>query len=122
MTFILQAKPFLEKDKAIVKKILKGVQLKRPNGVQSALLRRHFLELTQTFMIPLERYLASLMPLARNISPYRAAPKVKPFLAEDFLRSLDACGPQVKLNSILIRMQQLYYLCRLELILGYGKE
>ena len=114
MTFILQAKPFLEKDKAIVKKILKGVQLKRPNGVQSALLRRHFLELTQTFMIPLERYLASLMPLARNISPYRAAPKVKPFLAEDFLRSLDACGPQVKLNSILIRMEQLYYLCRLE--------
>jgi hypothetical protein len=48
-------------------------------------------------MIPLERYLASLMPLARNISPYRAAPKVKPFSAEDFLRSLDACGPQVKL-------------------------
>jgi hypothetical protein len=46
-------------------------------------------------MIPLERYLASLMPLARNISPYRAAPKVKPFSAEDFLRSLDACGPQV---------------------------
>ena len=111
---ILQAKPFLEKDKAIVKKILKGVQLKRPNGVQSALLRRHFLELTQTFMIPLERYLASLMPLARNISPYRAAPKVKPFLAEDFLRSLDACGPQVTKSSILIRMEQLYYLCRLE--------
>jgi len=33
----LQAKPFLEKDKAIVKKILKGVQLKRPNGVQVSL-------------------------------------------------------------------------------------
>lgn len=81
---------------------MKGVQLKRPNGVQSALLRRHFLELTQTFMIPLERYLASLMPLARNISPYRAAPKVKPFSAEDFLRSLDACGPQViyKANNL----------------------
>ena len=91
-------KPFLEKDKNIVKKILKGVQLKRPNGVQSALLRRHFLELTQTFMIPLERYLASLMPLARNISPYRADPKVKPFSAEDFLRSLEACGPQVVLQ------------------------
>ena len=60
--------------------------------VQSALLRRYFLELTQvsyfllcrlfsannlqTFMIPLERYLASLMPLARTISPFRAPPKV----------------------------------------------
>ena len=30
----------------------------------------------QTFMIPLERYLASLMPLARTISPFRAPPKV----------------------------------------------
>ena len=34
-----------------------GVQLKRPVEVQSALLRRYFLELTQTFLIPLERYL-----------------------------------------------------------------
>ncbi len=91
-----QSKPFLEKDKAIVKRILKGVQLKRPAEVQSALIRRHFLELTQTFMIPLERYLAGLMPLAKNISPYRAVPKVRPFNADDFLASLENCGPQVR--------------------------
>ena len=64
------SKALLEKDKAMVKRVLKGVQLKRPNAVQSALIRRHFLELTSTFMIPLERYLTSLMPLAKNISPY----------------------------------------------------
>ena len=101
--FKLDAKPgvyslgktLLERDKAIVKRILKGVQLKRPNEVQSALIRRHFLELTQTFIIPLERYLTSLMPLAKNISPYKAAPKVKPFNAEEFLASLDSCGPQL---------------------------
>ena len=46
-------------------------------------------------MIPLERYLTSLMPLAKNISPYRAAPKVKPFIIEDFLRSLESGGPQL---------------------------
>merc|ERR1719382_1223357 len=91
-------KPLLERDKDIVKKINKGLQLKRPNAVQSALIRRHFLELTQTFMIPLERYLASLMPLARNISPYRAAPKVKPFNQAEFLTSLDNCGPQLTSN------------------------
>lgn len=89
------AKSFLDKDKSMVKRVQKGVQLKRPNAVQSALIRRHFLELTQTFMIPLERYLASLMPLAKNISPYRAAPKVKPFNPDDFLRSLESCGPQL---------------------------
>ena len=89
------SKALLEKDKSMVKRVLKGVQLKRPNAVQSALIRRHFLELTTTFMMPLERYLASLMPLAKNISPYRAAPKVKPFIMEDFLRSLESSGPQL---------------------------
>lgn len=90
-----QTKSLLEKDKTIIKRILKGIQLKRPAEVQSALIRRHFLELTQTFMIPLERYLASLMPLAKNISPYRAVPKVKPFNPDEFLSSLDSCGPQL---------------------------
>jgi len=88
-------KPLLDKDKEIVKKITKGLQLKRPMEVQTALLRRYFLELTQTFMIPLERYLASLMPLARTISPYRAPPKVRPFNSDDFIRSLESSGPQL---------------------------
>jgi len=88
-------KPLLDKDKDIVKKITKGLQLKRPVEVQTALLRRYFLELTQTFMIPLERYLASLMPLARTISPYRAPPKVRPFSCDDFIRSLESSGPQL---------------------------
>jgi len=76
-----------------VKKISKGIQLKRPVEVQTALLRRYFLEITQTFIIPLERYLASLMPLARTISPYRAPPKVKPFNCEDFIKSVETAGP-----------------------------
>jgi len=89
------SKPLLERDKEIVKKITKGLQLKRPAEVQSALLRRYFLELTQTFMIPLERYLASLMPLARTISPYRAPPKVRPFSCDDLVRSLESSGPHL---------------------------
>ena len=55
----------------LVKRLLKGVQMGRPVEVQSALLRRHLLELTQSFMIPLERYVASLMPLQKNVSPYK---------------------------------------------------
>jgi hypothetical protein len=66
-------RPFLHKDKTILKKLLKGVQTKRPGEVQTALLRRHLLELTQSFMIPLERYMASLMPLQKNISPYKVS-------------------------------------------------
>ncbi|KAG8225110.1 hypothetical protein J437_LFUL004031 [Ladona fulva] len=72
-----------------------GVQTKRPFEVQTALLRRHLLELTQSFMIPLERYMASLMPLQKNISPYKAAPTPRPFNPDDFIATLGTSGPQL---------------------------
>lgn len=90
-----QYEPFLHKDKAIVKKLLKGVQTNRPEEVQSALLRRHLLELTQSFMIPLERYMSTLMPLHKNISPYKAAPSPWPFNPETFISTLAKSGPQL---------------------------
>ncbi|XP_049296809.1 chaperone protein DnaK [Anopheles funestus] len=90
-----QYKPFVQKDKAFIKKILLGLKTDRPLSVQSALLRRHLLELTQSFMIPLERYMASLMPLQKDISPFRSAPQPNPFKQEDFLATLDDCGPQL---------------------------
>lgn len=64
-------KPFLNKDKAIFKNIMSGIHSKRPPEVQTALLRRHLLELTHSFMIPLERYVGSLLPLLKNISPFK---------------------------------------------------
>ncbi|XP_075750871.1 protein DENND6B isoform X4 [Rhipicephalus microplus] len=60
-----QHKPFLQRDKVLFKKLSK------------------------------ERYMASLMPLQRNISPYKGTPSLKPFNQDDFLRSLDTAGPQL---------------------------
>jgi hypothetical protein len=37
-------------------------------AVNNELLRRHFLRLTESFLVPLERYFSSLMPLARTVS------------------------------------------------------
>ncbi|RUS83833.1 hypothetical protein EGW08_008414 [Elysia chlorotica] len=88
-------KSFLTKDKMILKRLMKGAQLKRPVEAQNAILRRHLLELTQSFMIPLERYMASLMPLQRNISPYKGPPKLRPFDSEKFLESVEHSGPQL---------------------------
>lgn len=93
-----QYKPFIGKDKAFIKKILLGIKTERPSSVQSALLRRHLLELTQSFMIPLERYMASLMPLQKDISPFKSAPLPNPFKQEDFLATLEECGPQLTSN------------------------
>lgn len=112
-----QYKPFLQKDKAILKKLLRGIQTKRPGEVQTALLRRHLLELTESFMIPLERYIASLMPLQKNISPFKVrflmifpyrqlsnltSPQATPipqlFNPDDFLATLSSAGPQLTIG------------------------
>lgn len=90
-----QYKPFLEKDKTIIKSLHNGIRTDRPSEAQTAMLRRHLLELTQSFMIPLERYMASLMPLQKNISPFRAPPEPNPFNPEDFFSSLEQTGPQL---------------------------
>uniref|UniRef100_A0A6I8NGA0 DENN domain containing 6B n=1 Tax=Ornithorhynchus anatinus TaxID=9258 RepID=A0A6I8NGA0_ORNAN len=72
-----------------------GIQRKRPSEVQSALLRRHLLELTQSFIFPLEHYMASLMPLQRAITPWKNPPQIRPFRQEDFMRTLEQAGPQL---------------------------
>uniref|UniRef100_A0AAY5EXC9 UDENN domain-containing protein n=1 Tax=Electrophorus electricus TaxID=8005 RepID=A0AAY5EXC9_ELEEL len=92
-------KTFLHKDKALIKRLLKGIQRKRPSEVQSAILRRYLLELTQSFIIPLERYLASLMPLQRSVTPWKTPPQIRPFSQDEFMATLDHAGPQ--LTSVL---------------------
>ncbi|KAJ8258307.1 hypothetical protein COCON_G00173190 [Conger conger] len=87
-------KPFLNKDEDIIKQLQKGIQQKRPSAAQNAILRRYFLELTQSFIIPLERYVASLMPLQKSISPWKS-PQLRPFSQEEFMRSLEKAGPQL---------------------------
>ncbi|NIG61731.1 protein DENND6B-like [Pontoporia blainvillei] len=82
---------YLHRDKALLRRLLKGLQKKRPSDVQTAVLRRHLLELTQSFIIPLEHYMASLMPLQKSITPW----KIHPFRQDDFLRSLERSGPQL---------------------------
>ncbi|XP_067907781.1 DENN/MADD domain containing 6Aa isoform X2 [Heterodontus francisci] len=88
-------KTFLSRDEEIIKQVQKGIQQKRPSEAQSAILRRYFLELTQSFIIPLERYVASLMPLQKSISPWKSPPQLKPFSEEEFMKTLEKAGPQL---------------------------
>uniref|UniRef100_A0AAQ5ZJW0 UDENN domain-containing protein n=1 Tax=Amphiprion ocellaris TaxID=80972 RepID=A0AAQ5ZJW0_AMPOC len=76
-------------------RVLQGIQRKRPPEVQSAILRRHLLELTQSFIIPLERYMASLMPLQRSVTPWKTPPQIRPFSQDEFMSTLDHTGPQL---------------------------
>ncbi|XP_022452617.1 protein DENND6B isoform X2 [Delphinapterus leucas] len=86
---------YLHRDKALLRRLLKGLQKKRPSDVQTAVLRQHLLELTQSFIIPLEHYMASLMPLQKSITPWKTPPQIHPFRQDDFLRSLERSGPQL---------------------------
>uniref|UniRef100_A0A452S3Q6 DENN domain containing 6A n=1 Tax=Ursus americanus TaxID=9643 RepID=A0A452S3Q6_URSAM len=88
-------KPYLSRDEEIIKQLQKGVQQKRPSEAQSVILRRYFLELTQSFIIPLERYVASLMPLQKSISPWKSPPQLRQFLPEEFMKTLEKTGPQL---------------------------
>ncbi|XP_069437944.1 protein DENND6B isoform X3 [Ovis canadensis] len=85
----------LHRDKALFRRLLKGLQKKRPSDVQTAVLRRHLLELTQSFIIPLEHYMASLMPLQKGIVPWKTPPQIRPFRQDDFLHNLERSGPQL---------------------------
>ncbi|CAG9759957.1 unnamed protein product [Ceutorhynchus assimilis] len=96
-------KPFLQKDKNIIKKLMTGVSSNRPDEAQSALLRKHLNELTHSFMYPLERYIASLMPLKKDISAFKAPPIPSPFNPENFFTTLDTGGPQLTLKNTNIK-------------------
>ncbi|XP_042911217.1 protein DENND6B isoform X2 [Parasteatoda tepidariorum] len=72
-----QYKPFLSKDKDVLKHILKGIQSERPVEVQNTILRHYLLELTQSFIIPLD------------------TPMPRPFNPDDFLKSIEQSGPQL---------------------------
>ncbi|XP_037929945.1 protein DENND6B-like [Teleopsis dalmanni] len=88
-------RPFLKKDKTLLNKVLHGIKTNRPAHVQTALIRRNLLELTQSFMIPLERYVASLMPLQKTINPFRLTPNAGVFNLDDFLSTLEHSGPHL---------------------------
>lgn len=42
-----------------------------------------------------ERYVASLMPLQKSISPWKSPPLLRPFVQQDFMKTLEKAGPQL---------------------------
>jgi hypothetical protein len=88
-------KAYLQRDKTILKKLQSTNSQQRPDTVQNALIRRFFLELTQSFIIPLERYFVSLLPLRKYYQVNRKPPIIKQFDNEEFLKTLDQYGPQL---------------------------
>ena len=89
-------KCFTQKDKSFIKLIEKPPTLhgKRPIEAQNLIIKKYFEDLTCNFLIPLERYLVSLIPIGRDINPWLTPPTLKQFITEDFVKTLAANGPQ----------------------------
>ncbi|KAI8904051.1 hypothetical protein EDD86DRAFT_178966, partial [Gorgonomyces haynaldii] len=89
-------RPYLSKDKKLLKDIQdKGVKVQGEDGVNN-MIRRHFVELTERFLQPLNRYFDSLVignPNQMTFSALRTKPEVKPFKQEDFMRQIEQFPP-----------------------------
>ncbi|KAL3983201.1 Stabilization of polarity axis family protein [Acanthocheilonema viteae] len=81
-----QYKMFLQKDKMLFKDALRASKSDYADGIE---LQRRILDLTQNFMMPLENYVSSLMPLKKHLSPFKNVPHIYPFVAENFFSALD---------------------------------
>ncbi|CDW58659.1 Family with sequence similarity 116, member B [Trichuris trichiura] len=67
-------KGFLAKGNSLVKRLAKGVQYNRPSEAQTLIIRRHFTDLTQSFLLPLE------------------SPKVPQFELNEFIKTVESVG------------------------------
>ncbi|VDN97909.1 unnamed protein product [Rodentolepis nana] len=90
-----RCKPFLKKDAGFFKRLKKSLTDGTPEEAISLAIHRFFQELTMSFLIPLEHYLSMLMPLHRDISPFRSVPVLKRFNMNDFFQTLESAGPRL---------------------------
>ncbi|KAJ1985246.1 hypothetical protein H4R33_004109 [Dimargaris cristalligena] len=109
-------KSVVGKDRALLAKITTAAEAGYTSSyILNNILRRHFLDLTEKFLAPLNRYFSTLIPktnplLHSNLTnrPYSQQPQpqpqqlrlqLKPFNQEDFLKSLHAHGSQIPLRN-----------------------
>ncbi|KAG1174163.1 hypothetical protein G6F70_005174 [Rhizopus microsporus] len=90
-------KAVISKDRALIKMLAEAsVRGYPPDWVLNNILRRHFVDLTEKFLVPLNRYFSTLIPV--NISSNEPL-RLRPFQTDQFMKSLKAHGPQLPFKS-----------------------
>ncbi|KAG2213794.1 hypothetical protein INT46_005249 [Mucor plumbeus] len=91
-------KSVISRDRELVKMLTEAsVRGYPPDWVLNNILRRHFVDLTEKFLVPLNRYFSTLIPV--NISASAEAPRLRPFQTDQFMKSLKEHGPQLPFKS-----------------------
>ncbi|KAJ3408792.1 Protein dennd6a [Chytriomyces hyalinus] len=95
-------KSVLTKDKAFLKDLADLVTAGASMEILNNTIRRHFIELTDKFLQPLNRYYEGLIvgsPLSMTLSALRAKPEVKPFQQSAFLDGIKLSPPAFPAQS-----------------------
>ncbi|KAI8589363.1 hypothetical protein BDZ88DRAFT_418612 [Geranomyces variabilis] len=85
-------KPFLHKDRALIKEVVEAAIRGKPTHILNNMLRRHFMDLTERFIQPLNKYFQTLVvgnSQTMTLSNIRARPEIRPFRQESFLELVD---------------------------------
>ncbi|KAG2195921.1 hypothetical protein INT47_002694 [Mucor saturninus] len=91
-------KSVISRDRELVKMLTEAsVRGYPPDWVLNNILRRHFVDLTEKFLVPLNRYFSTLIPI--NISADGQKPRLRPFQTDQFMKSLKEHGPQLPFKS-----------------------
>ncbi|TKY90668.1 hypothetical protein EX895_000666 [Sporisorium graminicola] len=108
--FTTKRKRRISKDRQLLKRLqdLAASAAKSGGGdeaIQAAIssanvtMRRYFADLTERFLAPLNRYVASLVPASFDLGSPSEVPKIRPFNTTDFLASLKAHGTPLAIRS-----------------------
>ncbi|EIE82690.1 hypothetical protein RO3G_07395 [Rhizopus delemar RA 99-880] len=88
-------KTVISKDRELIKMLTEAnVRGYPPDWVLNNILRRHFVDLTEKFLVPLNRYFSTLIP----VNPCEPS-RLKPFQTDQFMKSLKEHGPQLPFKS-----------------------
>ncbi|RUS21607.1 hypothetical protein BC937DRAFT_92129 [Endogone sp. FLAS-F59071] len=85
-------KSVIAKDRALLKMFAEAAV----RGVPAR--ERYFVDLTEKFLVPLNRYFSTLIPVNMNLSG-KLQPQLKPFSTDNFMKSLKEHGPQLPFKS-----------------------
>ncbi|SJX60483.1 uncharacterized protein SRS1_10102 [Sporisorium reilianum f. sp. reilianum] len=107
--FTTKRKRRISKDRQLLKRLqdlaATAAKTGTDDAVQAAIasanvtMRRYFADLTERFLSPLNRYVASLVPASFDLGSPSEVPKIRPFNTTDFLASLKAHGTPLAIRS-----------------------
>ncbi|KAI8886570.1 DUF1630-domain-containing protein [Backusella circina FSU 941] len=92
-------KASIARDRNLIKMLTEAtVRGYPPDWVLNNILRRHFVDLTEKFLVPLNRYFSTLIPVDLSSNDGQP-PRLRPFQSDQFMKSLKEHGPQLPFKS-----------------------